>query len=623
MNIPKLNIPRWFIFVIDSLLALFSISFAYMLRFNFNIPSPEIKYMQQAIIIIMVLRMLSFLLAKTYAGIIRYTSTYDAFRIIIVNLITAILLAIANPISNHYFIGRHLVPYSIIIIDLVLATMLMIFLRLLVKMTYMEIKSVSKKKKNAIIYGAGQEGMLAKEALSRDAGAFYNVIAFVDANRKNSGKKIEGVTIHNIRELSRIMEINEISLLILADSKMSRSRKETLVNLGLKKGIQVMSVPPVSHWVDGVLSFSQIRKVKIEDLLGREEIKLNKDELIAELKDKKVMITGAAGSIGSELVRQLIGFQPAKLILIDQAETPLFHLELECFRSDWKNCSLHLADITDNERMRRIFEEEKPDYIFHAAAYKHVPVMESNPIEAYKTNICGTRNLADLSIEFGVEKFVMISTDKAVKPTNVMGASKRIAEIYTQGLDNEKNTRFITTRFGNVLGSNGSVIPLFRKQIEAGGPITITHPEITRFFMTIPEACQLVLQAGAIGKGGEIFVFDMGESVKIKDLASKMLQLAGLEEGKDIKIKYTGLRPGEKLYEELLNESENTLPTHHEKILKAQIAAYPAERFRSDFEALDSLAASGDLSALIAKFKEMVPEYISQNSPFEQLDKNS
>ncbi len=623
MNIPKLNIPRWFIFVIDSLLALFSISFAYMLRFNFNIPSPEIKYMQQAIIIIMVLRMLSFLLAKTYAGIIRYTSTYDAFRIIIVNLITAILLAIANPISNHYFIGRHLVPYSIIIIDLVLATMLMIFLRLLVKMTYMEIKSVSKKKKNAIIYGAGQEGMLAKEALSRDAGASYNVIAFVDANRKNSGKKIEGVTIHNIRELSRIMEINEISLLILADSKISRSRKETLINLSLKKGIQVMSVPPVSHWVDGVLSFSQIRKVKIEDLLGREEIKLNEDELIAELKDKKVMITGAAGSIGSELVRQLIRFQPSKLILIDQAETPLFHLELESFRNDWNNCCLHLADITDKERMRRIFEEEKPDYIFHAAAYKHVPVMESNPIEAYKTNICGTRNLADLSIDFGVEKFVMISTDKAVKPTNVMGASKRIAEIYTQSLDKEGSTRFITTRFGNVLGSNGSVIPLFRKQIEAGGPITITHPEITRFFMTIPEACQLVLQAGAIGKGGEIFVFDMGESVKIKDLASKMLQLAGLEEGKDIKIKYTGLRPGEKLYEELLNESENTLPTHHEKILKAQIAAYPAGRFRSDFEALDSLAASGDLSALISKFKEMVPEYISQNSPFEQLDKNS
>ncbi len=623
MNIPKLNIPRWFIFVIDSLLALFSIGFAYMLRFNFTIPSQEISFIQQAIVIIMILRMLSFLLAKTYAGIIRYTSTYDAFRIIIVNLITAIILAIANPISYHYFIGRHLVPYSIIIIDLVLATMLMIFFRLLVKMTYMEIKSVSKKKKNVIIYGAGQEGMLAKEALSRDAGASYNVIAFVDANRKNSGKKIEGVTIHNIRELSRIMEINEISLLILADSKISRSRKETLINLSLKKGIQVMSVPPVSHWVDGVLSFSQIRKVKIEDLLGREEIKLNEDELIAELKDKKVMITGAAGSIGSELVRQLIRFQPSKLILIDQAETPLFHLELESFRNDWKNCCLHLADITDKKRMRRIFEEEKPDYIFHAAAYKHVPVMESNPLEAYKTNICGTRNLADLSINFGVEKFVMISTDKAVKPTNVMGASKRIAEIYTQSLDNEGSTRFITTRFGNVLGSNGSVIPLFRKQIEAGGPITITHPEITRFFMTIPEACQLVLQAGAIGKGGEIFVFDMGESVKIKDLASKMLQLAGLEEGKDIKIKYTGLRPGEKLYEELLNESENTLPTHHEKILKAQIAAYPAGRFQSDFKALDTIAASGDLPALIGKFKEMVPEYISQNSPFEQLDKNS
>jgi len=623
MIFSKINIPRWLIFLIDICFALFSVLFAYMLRFNFHIPEVELPSMPKVVAAVLIIRALSFAIAKSYAGIIRYTTTDDAFRIIIVNLSTAFLLGIINLISFYFVNSLYFIPFSIIIIDLILITMLMIFFRLLVKMAYLEIRSASKEKKNVIIYGAGQEGVIAKEALNRDAGASYKVQAFVDANPKNSGKKIEGVTIHNIKELKRLLEINDISLFIIADSKSSRSQKEQLVDICLKHEIQLMSVPPISQWVDGILSFSQIRKVKIEDLLGREEIKLNEEEVKHELQNKNILITGAAGSIGSELFRQVARFQPGKLILLDQAETPLFHIELESVQRELTNTSIHIADIRNKEGLKRIFEKEKPDYIFHAAAYKHVPMMENNPLEAFETNVLGTKNLADLSMEFGLSKFVMISTDKAVNPTNVMGASKRLAEIYTQSSDQANKTRFVTTRFGNVLGSNGSVIPLFRKQIENGGPITITHPDITRFFMTIPEACQLVLQAAAIGKGGEIFVFDMGESVKIKELAYKMLQLSGLEEGRDIKITYTGLRPGEKLYEELLNDRENTLATHHEKIMKASISPYPKEHFLPDFEELSSIFRQGNVDALIRKMKQIIPEYISQNSRFSNLDKQT
>jgi len=623
MIFSKINIPRWLIFLIDICFALFSVLFAYMLRFNFHIPEVELPSMPKVVAAVLIIRALSFAIAKSYAGIIRYTTTDDAFRIIIVNLSTAFLLGIINLISFYFVNSLYFIPFSIIIIDLILITMLMIFFRLLVKMAYLEIRSASKEKKNVIIYGAGQEGVIAKEALNRDAGASYKVQAFVDANPKNSGKKIEGVTIHNIKELKRLLEINDISLFIIADSKSSRSQKEQLVDICLKHEIQLMSVPPISQWVDGILSFSQIRKVKIEDLLGREEIKLNEEEVKHELQNKNILITGAAGSIGSELFRQVARFQPGKLILLDQAETPLFHIELESVQRELTNTSIHIADIRNKEGLKRIFEKEKPDYIFHAAAYKHVPMMENNPLEAFETNVLGTKNLADLSMEFGLSKFVMISTDKAVNPTNVMGASKRLAEIYTQSSDQANKTRFVTTRFGNVLGSNGSVIPLFRKQIENGGPITITHPDITRFFMTIPEACQLVLQAAAIGKGGEIFVFDMGESVKIKELADKMLQLSGLEEGRDIKITYTGLRPGEKLYEELLNDRENTLATHHEKIMKASISPYPKEHFLPDFEELSSIFRQGNVDALIRKMKQIIPEYISQNSRFSNLDKQT
>jgi FlaA1/EpsC-like NDP-sugar epimerase len=376
------------------------------------------------------------------------------------------------------------------------------------------------------------------------------------------------------------------------------------------------------RWINGELSFNQIKKINIEELLERDEIKLDEQRIGEEIGGKTILVTGAAGSIGSEIVRQISRFAPRQLILIDQAETPLHYLELETLEyNKGSGLELILCDICNELRMRKIFDAFHPDMVYHAAAYKHVPMMESNPAEAVLTNVGGTQIVADLSVEYGVKKFIMISTDKAVNPTNVMGASKRIAEIYTQALTRSGNTRFITTRFGNVLGSNGSVIPLFRSQIEKGGPLTITHPEVTRFFMTIPEACQLVLEAGAHGKGGEIFIFDMGKSVRILDLAKKMIQLSGLTLGKDIQIKYTGLRPGEKLYEELLNIEENTIPTHHPLILTAKVRELSLPEVRKDIADLISLVSSHANFDIIRKMKQMVPEYKSQNSVYEELDK--
>jgi FlaA1/EpsC-like NDP-sugar epimerase len=372
---------------------------------------------------------------------------------------------------------------------------------------------------------------------------------------------------------------------------------------------------------------NQIHNVKIEDLLGREVIQMNNKRIGEEISGKVILVTGAAGSIGSEIVRQLIAYFPAKLVLVDQAESALYDLEYELAGKVPTNVQLivNVADVSDTRRVSKIFNNHQPDIIFHAAAYKHVPLMENNPYEAIKTNVIGTRILAELASEVGVEKFVMVSTDKAVNPTNVMGATKRLAEMYTQSMNQLEGvkTKFIATRFGNVLGSNGSVIPLFKKQIERGGPVTVTHPEITRYFMTIPEACELVLEAATMGQGGEVFVFDMGESVKIIDLAKKMITLSGLRVDKDIEIRYTGLRPGEKLYEELLNNDENTLPTHHPKILIAEVNTPSYAYMEVATNDLNQLLSAGDNNAIVSKIKEIIPEYKSNNSVFETLDKKS
>jgi FlaA1/EpsC-like NDP-sugar epimerase len=421
--------------------------------------------------------------------------------------------------------------------------------------------------------------------------------------------------------LQDIIEQFDVKLLIIAIEQVLPARKQEVIDICLASNTKIFNVPPVKSWINGELSFKQIKKININDLLERDPIQLDLQLIRNDIAGKVVLVTGAAGSIGSELVKQIIPFKPLKLILVDQAESPLYELERDLNDDALaEGFEVVIGDIRSESRMRRVFEHFKPQVVFHAAAYKHVPLMEHNPSEALLTNVLGTRILADLSAEFKVLKFVMVSTDKAVNPTNVMGASKRIAEMYVQSLGQTCSTKFITTRFGNVLGSNGSVIPIFKKQIERGGPITVTHPEITRYFMTIPEACQLVLEAGTIGQGGEIFIFDMGKSVKIIDLVRKMIKLYGLTVGKDIEIIYTGLRPGEKLYEELLNDQENTIPTHHPQIMRATVQEFEFERINNQVNELTTLFSSQNNFDIVSYMKTMVPEYKSNNSIFEKLD---
>ena len=409
--------------------------------------------------------------------------------------------------------------------------------------------------------------------------------------------------------------------MIIANKDVDPVRKSSIIDVCLNNNIKVLTLPDVNKWINGELSVKQIRKFKIEDLLERPSINLNEDKIKKDTLNQVVLVTGAAGSIGSEMVKQLLKFKPKLIIIFDQAESPLYDLELELNEKyKFNKFEIVIGNIANEYRIEKVFDKYRPSVVYHAAAYKHVPMMENNPAEAIRTNVKGTKIVADLSIKYNVKKFVMISTDKAVNPTNIMGASKRIAEIYTQSSNKKNVTKFITTRFGNVLGSNGSVINRFRKQIEKGGPITVTHPEITRYFMTIPEACQLVLEAGAMGKGGEIFVFDMGTSVKIADMAKKMIKLSGLELGKDIQLSFTGLRPGEKLYEELLNDKELTMPTHHSQIMIGKVKEYDFESITKQISSLISILPENNNFSIVRMMKEIVPEFKSQNSEYEIID---
>ena len=617
----KLNLPRWLIFCIDIFICVCSVVLAYLLRFNFDLPEKDLITLPKVIVYVVGIRAISFIVAKTYTGIIHYTSTDDATRIVIVSIIGTVIFILTDLISFYLINKVNFIPFSIIIIDFITTTLALVGFRILVKIMYMEMKNPSKEKTNVLIYGAGESGVIAKRSLDRDAGTKYKVLGFIDDDPKKSGMKIEDIPIYGADKLDKLLDSNTIEHLIISIQNIKASKKQEIIEKCLAYNTKVLSVPPVSRWINGELSFKQIKKINIEDLLEREEIKLDEKKIRQDILGKTVMVTGAAGSIGSELVRQIAKFSPAKVILIDQAESPLYHLELELmekYRS--VNAEIIVGDVTNKVRMRKIMEAFRPQMVFHAAAYKHVPMMENNPAEAVHTNVEGTKIIADLSVEFAVQKFVMVSTDKAVNPTNVMGASKRIAELYTQSLNQKNITRFITTRFGNVLGSNGSVIPLFREQIEKGGPITITDAEVTRFFMTIPEACQLVLEAGAFGNGGEIFIFDMGKSVKILDLAKKMIKLSRLELGKDIQISYTGLRPGEKLYEELLNDTENTIPTHNPKIMIAKVEMPDHQQVETSVEELISLLSEHDNMRLVKKMKLLVKDFKSQNSIYSTLD---
>lgn len=626
--------PRWVIFSLDLLICTLSFVGANVLRYNFSLSSEDFNNFISTLPLVIAIRLVYFILFRTYSGIIRFTGTQDAIRLFKATGLGSVTIL---SISLLYFYNspesRVLIPTSIIIIDFVSAVFLLTSFRLAAKILYVQITRSSEEKKRVAIFGAGQAGLITKRTLDQDRSANVKVVAFFDDELSKSGKTVEGVKIFNGgNDLRIILPKYSIDELIISTNSLSLQRKQQIIEECLQHNIKVLNVPPVDKWINGELSFHQLKNVRIEDLIERDTIELDKKVIARQLKGKKVMITGAAGSIGSEIVRQVLPFFPEKILLVDKAETPLYHLENELLEVDksaiGNSIEMFVADVTDKTRMKAIFDTYKPDIIYHAAAYKHVPLMESNPSEAVKTNVLGTKTMADLAVEYGAEKFVFVSTDKAVNPTNIMGASKRIAEIYIQSLNNSEQynyckTRFITTRFGNVLGSNGSVIPRFRKQIEEGGPITVTHPEITRYFMTIPEACQLVLEAGAMGKGGEIFIFDMGKSIKIVDLAKKMIKLSGLTLGKDIQIVFTGLRPGEKIKEELLNDSENTIATHHPKIMIAKVRTYDFNVVQNDTLDLLNINHKQQEESIVRKMKDIVPEFISQNSVYSTLDKNS
>ena len=616
--------PRWIIFITDLFYSAVSLYFAYTLRFNFHIPNREIDAFIYVFPFALAVRALSFAIGKIYAGVIRYTSASDAARILFVVLAGSIFFYIANWFSLLFINEKFIIPTSVIMIDFFVLSIMLTGARLGAKTLYFWLTNKSKTKVNVIIFGAGESGIITKRTLDRDAGTRYRVLAFVDDDRKKVNTRLEGVTIYYTSDLPKILRENRVARLILSPQKLSANRKSEIIEACLGHDIKILNVPPVSDWINGELSYRQMKGINIDDLLGREPINLNAESISKKIKDQTVLVTGAAGSIGSELVKQISSYSPKQLLLLDNAESPLYELEVELKEKlKLENFEVILCDVREQQRMEKVFRSFKIDMVFHAAAYKHVPMMEKNPAEAVSVNIQGTKIAADLAVKYGVNEFVMISTDKAVNPTNVMGASKRISEIYTRSLSHraDNKTLFVTTRFGNVLGSNGSVIPFFKKQIESGGPVTVTHPDITRYFMTIPEAVQLVLEASAMGKGGEIFVFDMGKSVKIADLAMKMIQLYKLTIDKDIKIVYTGLRPGEKLYEELLNNEENTLPTHHPQILIGKVKEHEFAQVSKDVDELIQLVETQNNQLIVSKMKQMVPEFISNNSEFEALDK--
>jgi FlaA1/EpsC-like NDP-sugar epimerase len=622
----KLRIlPRWVIVVIDTSIILFSALLGYLLRFNFSTGALSQNHFQQGILVYAACGLISIGLTGSYRGIIRYTGIQDGVRIFFMLVINGILVFLVNTVTI-YSSGVFLIPASVIFISLLSSFLFLFNYRLLVKYIFATNKNTIVKRQRVLIFGAGQTGIITSHVI--DSTPVMQIVGYLEDDSRKIGKVVNGAFIYDARGENLVYYLNSLSVdeLVITARDLTLERKNELVDACLKSGVKVRTVPPVEKWVGGELSLNQIKEVKIEDLLGRAAITLNNKAVELDLRGKRVCITGAAGSIGSELVRQVVAYQPERIILIDQAESPLYEIEREIRDNSSVRVLTYLADITNMVRIDAIFSDNRPEIVFHAAAYKHVPMMEGNPSEAIRCNILGTKYLADLAVKHRISKFVMISTDKAVNPTNVMGCSKRIAEIYVQRLNEQIQsskgvTAFVTTRFGNVLGSSGSVIPLFKKQIEEGGPVTVTHPEVTRFFMTIPEACQLVLEAGTMGRGGEIFIFDMGKPVRIVDLAHKMISLSGLEAGKDIEIIFTGLREGEKLYEELLNQKENTIPTHHEKILIGMVqpglSYEEIDRFVGLF---DELITDKNELKMVALMKELVPEFKSNYSRYEVLD---
>ncbi|MGG8497591.1 polysaccharide biosynthesis protein [Tenacibaculum sp. TC6] len=614
---------RWVVLVIDIILVCISFVLAYSVRFNATL-NFNVNNLYTQLPFIALVALVSFLTVGSYRGIIRHTGTRDAFNVFVgVTLLSMITISVVLLNSTFKIVPNFTIPKSIVIIHYLISVLVLVISRYVFKAFFEIISSELDTITNVLIYGAGDSGLITYGALNRDTKNNYQVVGFIDDDIKKIGKKINRIKIYEGKRINKdFISKKEIDEIIISIQNIKSEKLLYLTDKLLLLGVKVKIVPPLSKWIDGDLEANQIKQVKIEDLLDRKPISIDNPIVKREVNNQVILVTGAAGSIGSEISRQLSSYNYKHLVLIDQAESPLYDLQQELIQNGKINFTAIVADVRDKTRMEDVFKTFQPNKVFHAAAYKHVPLMELSPYEAVKINIGGTKNIADLAIQYQVERFVMVSTDKAVNPTNVMGATKRVAEMYISCLSNFKNhtTKFTTTRFGNVLGSNGSVIPLFRKQIENGGPLTVTHKDITRYFMTIPEACRLVLEAGTMGNGGEIYIFDMGKSVKIYEIAKRMIHLSGLRFPEDIDIKITGLRPGEKLYEELLANGENTTPTYHEKIMIAKNQTIDCNFIFQKINELCHINNDLDNQKTVQFIKEIVPEYISNNSVYEKLD---
>ena len=621
------TVPGWIMLVFDVILFVgaFSLSALFSWRLDTAMTGHSIFI---NFCISFVVMMFFFYVFKTYRSIIRHMGLNDIFRVLLACLFSAVVCIALNFLNNKFkvvpTVPNTMPSYRLTTMLFSMMALMMLLERFMILYIYNQYFKRRRREVNLVIYGAGAAGVIANNALKQDIHFEYKVHAFIDDDLSKVNQQLDSIPVMRARDVlnPKFVASKNISQIIIAIPTIRLMHKQAITNRALDLGLTVKAVPHISNWMNGTFSANQIQDIKIEDLLEREPIKIDNINVVREVLDKTVLVTGAAGSIGSEICRQLLQYKPAKIIMLDQAESPLYDLQFELRNNEPYKKSIDamefvIANVKDQARMEEVFEMFRPDLVYHAAAYKHVPFMEENPYEAIYVNVFGTKNVADLAIKYGAEKFVMVSTDKAVNPTNVMGATKRMAEIYIQSRSTEK-THFVTTRFGNVLGSNGSVIPLFKKQLAAGGPLTVTHKDIIRYFMTIPEACNLVLEAGAMGQGGDIFVFDMGKPVKIYDLAKKMIQLSGL---KGIEIKEIGLRPGEKLYEELLATKENNIPTYHPKILRAEVRKYPIEDIDIAYAELQDIMFTLDDRKIVAKMKAIVPEFISNNSIYCDLDK--
>lgn len=618
-------LPIWMILAMDVFVTGLSFLLAYTLRYDFSSRVLDSAPMWRTMGLAVVVNLVMFKAFRTYSSVLRLSSFVDIARIFVALFVSYIALALICMVAPLVTDVR-LASVNVVLMAFIINFALMASSRVIVKMMFETVRAGGLSQTNIFIYGAREAGVSIAKSLRVSMRERYRLRGFIADEPDLHDKLIMGVRVFpNDDKLFDILAEKGVKTIIVSPAKRNELKKEENLDRFLKHHIKLLTAPPLSEWNQRGLESGDIKEIQIEDLLQREPIQIDIRKVASHLEGKRVMITGAAGSIGSEIMRQVATFNPYKLILVDQAETPLHDIRLELM-DKWRNLDAEtiVADIANQTRMEAIFEEFKPQYIFHAAAYKHVPMMEDNVSESIQTNVAGTRILADLAVKYKAEKFVMISTDKAVNPTNVMGCSKRICEIYVQSLAKKLQkegghvTQFITTRFGNVLGSNGSVIPRFRDQIKRGGPVTVTHPDIIRYFMTIPEACRLVLEAGSMGNGGEIYIFDMGKPVKILDLAKRMISLSGRT---DVKIEFTGLRHGEKLYEELLNVKELTKPTYHEKIMIATVREYDYDEVKERIQHLVDVSYSYDQMKIVAAMKDLVPEFISKNSCFEVLDK--